>query len=209
MKSVLHGIEWFFQQIVFAEIVFKKTYNGGMAVFFRTIITGIIVSLFVLIAFCVLWEYPIAINKPESIDWLYVARCNLLEDWWKYCGIYAAVYTSYYARFVSQWTYLSNLYNQIKETDVNYCLNSDCDNAVAKEKLDGWKAGFIEDAENLHMETKPLFAAVIYTWLKTNSNVGEIYKKSHAKLMFNQQNADYKLQCLKRRIELVLKKEKK
>lgn len=176
-------ISWFIQKIVFAEIVFLWCHNGGLAVFIRTIITGVIVSLFVLIVYCRLLENPSTINDLEYIDWLYVGRCNLLEDWWKYCGIFAAVYTSYYARFVSQWSYISNLYNQIKNAEISMCLNcqnnkctphvsvTECNNSL---KLNGWKVGFIEDAETLHMETKPLFAGVILTWLENSKDIAEV-----------------------------------
>jgi hypothetical protein len=70
--------------------------------------------------------------------------------------ILAASYAALYARFASQWTYLANLYNQIKAAE----CRADCD----QDKLAEWKAGFMEDAEELHLAGKPLFASVLHAW---------------------------------------------
>lgn len=70
--------------------------------------------------------------------------------------IFAATYAALYARFSSQWTYLANLYNQIKAAE---CRNDRNDEVLAE-----WKAGFIEDAIELHLAYKPLFASVIRAW---------------------------------------------
>ena len=189
------------------EWIFKFVPNGGVAVLLRTLFTGSIMSILVLLMYKYSYEY----FKNEPCDCV----CFFFSHWWKFCGVYAAVYTSFYARFVSQWTYLSNLYNQIKNADMDLCKSCmhNCKNgqsifmcnSEAKKKLDGWKSGFIEDAETLHMETKSIFAAVIYTWLTTNPNIAENYKKYHAKLIFNQQNSEERLRKLSKKIEKRLK----
>ena len=71
-------------------------------------------------------------------------------------SIYAALYT----RFASQWRYLANLYNKIKETEAKY------GDAMNKEAIALWKAGFLEDAGDLHLAKKQLFVSVLNAWGK-------------------------------------------
>src|SRR5690606_6800070 len=65
-------------------------------------------------------------------------------------------YLALYSRFSSQWGYLSNLYNQIKQAETSLQVN--------KKTLNYWKAGFIEDAVELHLALKPMFAMIIKGW---------------------------------------------
>ncbi|OWV00691.1 hypothetical protein B7994_06470 [Fibrobacter sp. UWR2] len=218
VKWILRGISLFIQQLVFAEIVFKKVHNGGLAVFIRTVITGSFISLFVLVVHRGLWWDISPWDRIFTLEWWDLdARLELLDEWWKYCGIYAAVYTSYYARFVSQWTYISNLYNQIKNAEISMCIGCDgktpctpdvsvvnC-NRCAALKLNGWKAGFIEDAETLHMVTKPLFAGVIYSWLTKNDEVAKIYKTHHSETYAASDNPEERLAALIKKLKKSLK----
>ncbi len=71
-------------------------------------------------------------------------------------AVFGGVYLALYARFSSQWAYLASLYNQIKQTEATAGVNVDV--------LASWKAGFIEDAENLHLACKSSFAPVIKAW---------------------------------------------
>jgi hypothetical protein len=73
-----------------------------------------------------------------------------------YGPIFAGVYASLYGRYSSQWSYLAGVYNRIKETEARG--NTD---AAA---LAQWKAGFIEDADDLHLAGKPMFASTIRAW---------------------------------------------
>lgn len=73
-------------------------------------------------------------------------------------SIYAALYT----RFASQWRYLANLYNKIKETEAKY------GDAASKDAIAFWKAGFLEDADDLHLAKKQLFVSVLNAWGKDN-----------------------------------------
>lgn len=73
-------------------------------------------------------------------------------------ALFGSVYAALYARFASQWRYLANLYNRIKETEAK------SGDAVAKDIIASWKAGFMEDAEDLHLATKRLFVSVMYAW---------------------------------------------
>jgi len=69
-------------------------------------------------------------------------------------SIYAALYT----RFASQWRYLANLYNKIKETEAKY------GDATNRKAIALWKAGFLEDADDLHLARKRLFVSVLNAW---------------------------------------------
>ena len=75
-------------------------------------------------------------------------------------AVMGSIYAALYTRFASQWRYLANLYNKIKETEAK---NGD---AVSKDVIASWKAGFLEDAEDLHLATKQLFVSVIHAWGK-------------------------------------------
>ena len=68
------------------------------------------------------------------------------------------MYAALYSRFASQWTYLAGVYNQIKMAE----SRTDRD----PRKIAEWKAGFIVDAEELHLVRKPLFAEVVRAWRK-------------------------------------------
>ena len=115
----------------------------------RTIISSLLVFFLVL----ALFNYV----DPNRVFQFSVAelRLQIIEKAAWYGVIFGAIYTALYARFSSQWTYLANLYNSIKQAE-----SSDGDNI----KLSQWKAGFIEDAENLHMACKGSFVSVINAW---------------------------------------------
>jgi hypothetical protein len=93
-----------------------------------------------------------------------------------YIFVFGAVYTALYARFSSQWNYLSNVYNQIKAAESRALERSDIKvskfydfkyraKQPAEWAIAEWKAGFIEDAYELHLYTKPLFSSIIKSWL--------------------------------------------
>ncbi len=128
----------------------KGRANGGDVILLRSLLT-------------MLWLYALALGLRNLFDhsrvwtpsWAaLLAEISATIQWAG--GIFAAVYAALYARFASQWTYLSNVYNQIKATE--------CRENLAEERLAQWKAGFIEDAEELHLAYKALFASVIHAW---------------------------------------------
>ena len=86
-------------------------------------------------------------------------------------AIFAAMYAGLYARFSAQWSYLANLYNQIKGAEIRTLASLAEKNASDKHvqdamrKLAEWKAAFVEDAETLHLATKKSIAPVILFWL--------------------------------------------
>ena len=88
-------------------------------------------------------------------------RMQMLEMGHWFTAVFAGVYAALYARFSSQWSYLAGVYNQIKASECRGISNGDQRHALAQ-----WRAAFIEDAEELHLATKPVFAAIIQTWAK-------------------------------------------
>lgn len=77
-------------------------------------------------------------------------------------AIFAAAYAALYARFASQWTYLAGLYNQIMAAKVRG-VGTGTDE---KSAMCAWEAGFLEDADELHLARKPMFAGVILSMLE-------------------------------------------
>jgi len=108
--------------------------NGGGIILLRSLLTSLEIYILIVI--------------------LYNEQISTTPHW--FGAIFAAVYAGFYARFASQWSYLANLYNQIKATECTKDCNAD--------ELAKWKAGFIEDAEELHLAAKPLFASVLLAW---------------------------------------------
>lgn len=136
--------EWFLTRL--------RLPNGGSIVFLRSVLTSLYVYFIVLGLRNLLdptttWEFsPFALRAQvrETLHWL--------------GPIFAATYAALYSRFAAQWLYIAHTYNQIKAAECRGGCNPDA--------LADWKAGFLEDAEELHLATKPLFASVIREWGK-------------------------------------------
>jgi hypothetical protein len=69
-----------------------------------------------------------------------------------------ATYIALRGRFSDQWRYLAGVYNQIKAAE--------CRRDIEKEALREWKAGFVEDAVEVHLARKRIYAQVIVNWLR-------------------------------------------
>lgn len=132
-----------------------KLSNGGSIVLFRSLLTSLYVYFIVLGLRNLLdptstWQFsPFALRAQvrETLHW--------------FGTIFAATYVALYSRFAAQWLYIANTYNQIKAAE----SRRECD----QDALADWKAGFLEDAEELHLATKRLFASVIREWGKDES----------------------------------------
>jgi hypothetical protein len=74
-----------------------------------------------------------------------------------YGVIFATVYALFYTRFASQWTYLAQQYNQMMAAGTRM----DRTNPESTDCLHRWQAGFIEDADALHLALKPMFASTV------------------------------------------------
>ncbi len=137
------------------EFVLKWMPNGGKAVLVRSCLIT-------------LWLYVLAISLKSRVEpgatWQFDLNAlrALVSDTIPWIGaIFAGVYVALYSRFASQWSYLANLYNQILQAAVQ----SPPDGISSEQVYRLWQAGFIEDAEELHLARKPMFASVISSML--------------------------------------------
>jgi len=148
--------------VISGEWLLKSRDNGGSLIALRAVMLSVIIFLLILLLLNVfdpnrsftpsLFEFQIQII--DKVSWLGVF----------FGGVYAALY----ARFSSQWAYLANLYNVIKQAS--------CSETINKDTLAEWKAAFIEDAEYLHLVHKENFVSIINVWGKDDL-VKEKYHK--------------------------------
>lgn len=133
-----------------------KRPNGGTVIFLRALVTSVLL-------------YAIVVALKQVLDpnkgWIFNFRELQLEvgrslQW--FGAIFGAAYAALYARFSSQWTYLAGLYNQIEAANARAAEKADAE--AAQNAVYEWMAGFLEDALELHLATKPLFASIIKAW---------------------------------------------
>jgi len=127
--------------------------NGGTLVLLRTI-------------FVTMWVMSVLLLMKNLIDptlgstFSFSCLRHQLIDLAPWAGaVFGGVYLALYSRFASQWSYLANIYNQIKLAEVTVSANDNL-------KMAQWKAGFIEDAICLHLAQKPIFVGVVAAWGK-------------------------------------------
>jgi hypothetical protein len=132
------------------EWVLNYMDNGGAAIALRAF--AVALELFLLAIAVTEWLDPAKSWTPSLLAFQTAVVSKV--HW--YGPLYGSAYAAFYARFASQWTYLANLYNQIKQ--VSSSREAD------PRQIAEWKAGFIEDAEYLHLAHKANFAAIIYFW---------------------------------------------
>jgi len=126
--------------------------NGGNVIFLRALILSVL-------------GFLLAIGFTDSLrpnaEMLFDSdrmRCLVGERIEWFAVLFGGAYAALYSRFSAQWEYLANLYNQIMCT----AISIDQSNLLGKRKLCRWWAAFIEDADDLHLLRKPMFASVIY-----------------------------------------------
>lgn len=137
------------------EFILKWIPNGGTAVLIRScLITA--------------WLYVLAISLKARVEpnatWQFdfSSLRELVANTIPWIGaIFAGVYVALYSRFASQWGYLATLYNPILQTAVQ----NPPEGVTGEQVYRLWQAGFIEDAEELHLARKPMFASVIHSML--------------------------------------------
>lgn len=124
--------------------------NGGTVIFLRAIGISAYITL--------MYGALVQVVDPDRVFQFSFKELSkqTVECITIYGPVFAAIYIALYSRFSSQWAYLANLYNQIKQTEATP--------AVDKTILDHWKAAFIEDADELHLSLKPMFAIIIRAW---------------------------------------------
>jgi hypothetical protein len=137
------------------EFFLKNRPNGGTVVLRRTVFISVLLYLL-----AIGFKSRLAPGATWHPDWT-VARELISETLPWFGAIFAGVYVALYSRFASQWNYLASLYNQIMSTLVEHPPVG----STSEDMLALWQAGFIEDAEELHLARKPMFASVIASML--------------------------------------------
>jgi hypothetical protein len=127
--------------------------NGGDIILLRSVLVVGEIYLFIT-GIKTLIASPATLESALGFAWR-----DLRETVSWYAPTFAGVYASLYGRYAAQWSYLANVYNRIKETEAR-ALPAE----LNQEALAQWKVGFIEDADDLHLATKPTFAGVIRAW---------------------------------------------
>jgi hypothetical protein len=176
----------------------KPYENGGDIIFARAAWVTVLASAVLAFIGCFVWllrlmrsDNPSFPPAPLKLDLLILSVTDLTAAFAKNYGqyllqVFAGAYVAFYARFSAQWTYLADLYNQIKSKEIDLASAPDCvadaqrkSAIIAIEEkncgnltcnsaylLAQWKLGFIEDAFTVHLAKKPLFASVIVNWAK-------------------------------------------
>lgn len=136
-----------------AEWILENRPNGGGVIAFRAVwISG----LFYLVA-AALHSWALS---GWSLQFSGAAMGKEIGDTLPWFGaMFAAVYAALYTRFSAQWSYLSGVYNQIMATQSQ--IESDGRDPNTLNKICLWKAGFAEDADDLHLATKRMFATAV------------------------------------------------
>ena len=151
-----------FTKALSGEWMLKNKDNGGSLILLRSIYISVILFSLSIAVYEI--THPDTVWEPCLKSLISAIHENL--TWF---GVFfGGVYVSLYSRFASQWSYLSNLYNSIKQAS---CVENCKEDALAE-----WKAGFIEDAECLHLAYKKNFVPIIHVWL-SNDLVKEKYIK--------------------------------
>ena len=155
------------------EFLLKKWANSGTVVFARIVMgTSCVYGA----ALCVK-EF----TDPNSVWCTFRIRSLLtaIYDTLPWIGaIFAGVYVAFYSRFSSQWTYLAGLYNQILQSEAAPKPESEDAKELSRKAHALWWAGFIEDALELHLATKPMFATIIRHLLTERHEVRSAFGES-------------------------------
>lgn len=152
-RDVLGG----FVDFASAEWMLKRRSNGGTVILMRSIwVSALLFGAYI-------WAKEVL--HPERVGWSFsgtALAAVLRESLEAFGAILAFVYLAFYTRFASQWGYLAGLYNELVKTSLEIAeLPSDKEHAMA-----WWKAAFIEDAADLHLATKRIFAPAVKDWLQ-------------------------------------------
>ena len=135
--------------ILTGESVLEARSNGGGVIVRRALrITAIVYLLTVVL----LTGLNICAGSIPSWSLLAI----VVRDTVHWAGaIFGGSYAALYAPFASQWQYLASTYNQYMTTRMQHPEAGD---AVQRKLYADWRAGIIEDAYDLHLATKPMFA---------------------------------------------------
>jgi hypothetical protein len=160
-NPVLHAVGSFLEMLSGEYLLINFRFpNGGTVVFLRAAHVTLILFFGAIAA--INWLDP---NRGCNFSW-YELRLQTIQHVPWMGAIFVTVYALLYARFASQWTYLAGVYNQIKAAQVR--------TEIVPDVLAEWKAGFIEDADDLHLLRKPMFASIANVWLKEGEGASPV-----------------------------------
>ncbi|MCV7068324.1 hypothetical protein H7H51_26095 [Mycolicibacterium farcinogenes] len=136
--------------------------NGGTMIFIRSVWVSsfaYFIALWLRTLFHAKWPWEFAPGElfhdlSETLAWL--------------GAIFAFTYAALYTRFASQFSYLAGVYNQIMATRSE--IQSVASTAELRDpdnnpNIQAWQAGFVEDAQALHLATKKMFSIAIWFML--------------------------------------------
>lgn len=149
------------------EFLLANRPNGGTVILFRSLyVTALLYTLAIAVRSFTTTGATISFSASQLS-----AEINGTIPW--FGAIFAGVYAALYARYSSQWSYLANLYNQIMAA---YVSMSPAQQTESK-TLVNWQAAFVEDAADLHLATKPMFAMAISEMLKEQA-IRDVFAES-------------------------------
>lgn len=148
-KTVCIVIEFASGEFIVTRL--KKS-NGGAVIVIRSLLSSVIIFLVIILMLNLI--DPMKLSAFSITEF----RKNIVVDFPWFGAIFAFMYVGLYSRFSSQWSYLSNLYNQIKQVEVAP--------EGKKYRICEWKAAFIEDAYDLHLIYKEMFSSIIVNWIQ-------------------------------------------
>ncbi|WP_456953332.1 hypothetical protein [Lysobacter sp. HA35] len=165
MKKMLHSAVRYGS----GEFVLDHMPNGGTAVLVRSLLVTAIAVIFVAPLKAYLAKDTIFLSF--SIE---QAKGDLGDILPWVGAIFAGVYAAFYSRFAAQWSYLAGLYNQLMAT----CASIPEAHQSSSRALSTWHAAFIEDAVELHLAAKPMFASMVVALLQDGEIVRDFVEST-------------------------------
>lgn len=147
--------------------------NSGRTVLVRSFVISIVAYLcsYSMVALLSGFEFWGATGSWPGLDGAAAAR--LVRSTLPWLGaLFAGVYASLYARYASQWSYLANQYNSIKQSEIQ-------GDAAKSRAMYEWKVAFIADAWTLHLARHSTFNFVVFSWL-CDPNVAALYASTNS-----------------------------
>ena len=150
------SLRWW-TNVLAGEFFLKVWPNGGTAIIVRTLwVTALLYTSALLLRAVGYTDWSL------GIDWHKLREEVQATTTWL-GAIAGVVYTALYARFSAQWSYLADVYHQIKSAIITGPNNP---SEEQREQLTYWKAAFVEDAQDLHLVRKKMFAMTAWIWLR-------------------------------------------
>ena len=158
MSGIIKGLNKT-SELLSAEWLLYWMPNGGGAVFYRslfiTVITysvaiGILSSTGENSSFSFSWN-QLLVEIHQTVPWI--------------GAIFSGAYIALYARFSSQWSYLTDLYNQQMAVALTLEESHFEGGSIKSESYARWQAAFVEDAICMHLATKQGISNLIYDLL--------------------------------------------